>query len=58
MTSGVESDRQVGNFPQAFSHLTLIGGAYALRDADLAEQRDQAPEEMTTGVPMYPVEGQ
>ncbi|MGE9807678.1 MULTISPECIES: glycoside hydrolase family 15 protein [unclassified Janibacter] len=30
----VEGDRQAGNFPQAFSHLTLIGAAYALRDAE------------------------
>ena len=32
----VEGDRQAGNFPQAFSHLTLIGAAYALRDAEAA----------------------
>ncbi|NYF99623.1 glycoside hydrolase family 15 protein [Janibacter cremeus] len=30
----VAGGRQVGNFPQAFSHLTLIGAAYALRDAE------------------------
>ena len=32
----VEGDRQASNFPQAFSHLTLIGAAYALRDAEAA----------------------
>ncbi|WP_435198640.1 glycoside hydrolase family 15 protein [Janibacter sp. GS2] len=30
----VEGGRQAGNFPQAFSHLTLIGAAYALQDAE------------------------
>ena len=37
----VDRGRQVGNFPQAFSHLTLIGAAYALAavegDGDPAE---------------------
>jgi GH15 family glucan-1,4-alpha-glucosidase len=26
----------VGNFPQAFSHLALVGAAMALRDAEAA----------------------
>ena len=29
-------DRMVGNFPQAFSHLALIGAAHALEDAEKA----------------------
>ena len=31
-----EHSRMVGNFPQAFSHLALIGAALALEDADAA----------------------
>jgi GH15 family glucan-1,4-alpha-glucosidase len=30
----VGNDRMAGNFPQAFSHLTLVGAAMALRDAE------------------------
>jgi GH15 family glucan-1,4-alpha-glucosidase len=30
----VERGRQVGNFPQAFSHLTLVGAAYAIAAAE------------------------
>ena len=30
----VGRDRQVGNFPQAFGHLTLIGAAYAITQAE------------------------
>jgi GH15 family glucan-1,4-alpha-glucosidase len=34
--------RQVGNFPQAFSHLTLIGAARAISAAEAARTRGQA----------------
>jgi GH15 family glucan-1,4-alpha-glucosidase len=33
-------ERMVGNFPQAFSHLALIGAAHALRDAEKAVLQD------------------
>jgi hypothetical protein len=32
----VKHERQVGNFPQAFSHLTLIGAARAISEAAAA----------------------
>ena len=35
----VERGRQVGNFPQAFSHLTLIGAAYAIAAAEATATR-------------------
>ena len=53
----VGGQRQAGNFPQAFSHLTLIGAAYALRDAEAADQRGHEPETDNTATPIHPVEG-
>jgi len=37
-------ERMVGNFPQAYSHLALIGAAHALQDAEQALSED-APAE-------------
>jgi GH15 family glucan-1,4-alpha-glucosidase len=37
-------DRMVGNFPQAFSHLAMIGAAHALQAADRAQAEDPPSE--------------
>ncbi|MGX7723807.1 glycoside hydrolase family 15 protein [Rhodococcus pyridinivorans] len=44
----VQAGRQVGNFPQAFSHLTLVGAACAITAAEQAGASDAADEERTT----------
>ena len=38
----VKRQRQVGNFPQAFSHLTLIGAAHAISTAEANEAQPHA----------------
>ena len=45
--------RQVGNFPQAFSHVALIGTALNLHDAGPAQRRE--PEAAPLGTSMHSV---
>ena len=33
-----QRERMVGNFPQAFSHLTFIGAAHALAEAEAGQE--------------------
>jgi len=44
----VELGRQVGNFPQAFSHLTLIGAAYAIDAAEGRTSNGRRKEKVMT----------
>ena len=46
----VARQRQVGNFPQAFSHLTLIGAALAITAAEAGAERDGRPTATTAAV--------
>jgi len=47
----VKRERQVGNFPQAFSHLTLIGAAYAIDAAEAAASGGRREPKVTTPSP-------
>src|SRR2546423_4885902 len=53
----VKRDRQVGNFPQAFSHLTLIGAATAISTAEAAANGGAASGRIHGGVGGPPPSG-